>query len=144
MFTTKQQSQSNPDAVSGQLIGTGSGAGTVAVVVGTWAELHSTVAASLIETGPAASGVYARFTPMGSQLQLLNPRGQVTRTLAAGAGLVAATSDETAQPTWLVTGTDPAGVTAAARAVTPAALHDHFALAVDGGARLPVPLQSGL
>ena len=32
----------------------------------------------------------------------------------------------------MITGTDPAGVLAAARALTPRALHDHFALAVDG------------
>ena len=44
-------------------------------------------------------------------------------------------------PTWMITGTDVAGVTAAARALTPQALHDHFALALDGATRLPVPLQ---
>jgi hypothetical protein len=42
----------------------------------------------------------------------------------------------------MITGTDPAGVLAAARAITPAALHDHFALAVDGKARVPVPIQA--
>jgi hypothetical protein len=35
-----------------------------------------------------------------------------------------------------------AGVDAAAAAVTAAALHDHFALAVDGTTRLPIPLQA--
>jgi hypothetical protein len=130
--------------VSSQLLGTGSGPGTVAVVVGVWDELHTTGAASLIEKGPSASGVYARFTPTGNELQLLNPHGQVARTLTTGAGLVAATSDEVAQPTWLITGTDPAGVAAAAGAVTPSALHDHFAVAVQSSTRIPVPLHSGL
>jgi hypothetical protein len=32
-------------------------------------------------------------------------------------------------------------VAAAARALTPQALHNHFALAVDGSQKLPVPLQ---
>jgi len=41
-----------------------------------------------------------------------------------------------------LTGTDPAGVLAAARALTPQALHDHFALAVDGATHIPVPVQA--
>jgi hypothetical protein len=40
----------------------------------------------------------------------------------------------------MITGTNPAGVLAAARALTPTALHDHFALAVDGSTRVPVPV----
>jgi hypothetical protein len=129
--------------VASQLIGTGSGPDTLGVVVGTWSELHSSVAASLVEEGPSASGVYARFTPGGDQLKLLNPQGQVVRTLSTGAGLVAATADKTSEPTWLITGTDPAGVTAAARALTASALHNHFAVALQGASRFPVPLQSG-
>jgi hypothetical protein len=46
-------------------------------------------------------------------------------------------------PTWLVTGTDVAGVDAAARAFNADALHDHFALAVQGGTTYPVPLDGG-
>jgi hypothetical protein len=130
--------------VANQLIGTGSGPDTLGVVVGTWRDLEPEVAASLIEHGPSASGVYARFTgPTGGSLQLLDPRGQVVRTLGAGAGLVAATADSSSEPTWLITGTSPAGVTAAANAVTPQALHDHFALAVQGSTRLPLPVDSG-
>ena len=56
------------------LIGTGSGADSLAVVVGTWRDLHGELAATLVEHGPGSSGVYARFTgPGGSSLQLLNP-----------------------------------------------------------------------
>ena len=51
-------------------------------------------------------------------------------------GLVAATAQGSATPTWLVIGTDLAGVNAAAAALTPTALHDHFALAVQGSSRL--------
>jgi hypothetical protein len=129
--------------VANQLIGTGSGPDTLGVVVGTWSELKPEVAAELIDHGPSASGVYARFEgPTGNSLQLLNPAGRVVRTLRAGAGLVAATADSSSKPTWLITGTTPAGVAAAAGAVTPQALHDHFALAVQGSTRLPVPLDS--
>jgi hypothetical protein len=127
-----------------QLLGTGSGPDTLGVVVGTWSELQPEVAASLIEHGPSASGVYARFAgPGGSSLQLLDPAGQVVRTLGAGAGLVAATADSSSKPTWLITGTDVAGVSAAAAAVSQRSLHDHFALAVQGSQQFPVPLQGG-
>ena len=126
---------------SGQLLGTGSGPSTLGIVVGTWSEIRSEVAAELVAHGPGASGVYARFTgPGGNALQLLDPSGHVARTLGAGAGLIAATADSSSVPTWMITGTDPAGVLAAARALTPQALHDHFALAVDGSARVPVPV----
>ena len=66
----------------------------------------------------------------------------MARTLGAGAGLIAATADQSSVPTWMITGTDPAGVLAAARALTPQTLHDHFALAVDGATQVPVPIQA--
>jgi hypothetical protein len=126
-----------------QLLGTGSGPDTLGIVVGTWSQIRGEVAAELIDYGPGASGVYAKFAgPGGTSLQLLNPDKQVVRTLGAGAGLVAATADSSSVPTWMVTGTDVAGVDAAAAALTPAALHDHFALAVDGTTKLPIPLQA--
>ncbi|MFZ0089344.1 MAG: DUF4430 domain-containing protein [Solirubrobacteraceae bacterium] len=124
-----------------QLLGTGSGPDTLGVVVGTWREIQSDVAAALVAHGPGASGVYARFAGRdGDSLQLLDPHGHAARTLGAGAGLVAATAGPSAVPTWMVTGTDVAGVNAAAAAFTPQALHNHFALALDGTARLPVPV----
>ena len=125
-----------------QLLGTGSGPDTLGLVVGTWKEIRSQVAAELVANGPGASGVYAHFTGDGSGLALLDPTGHVVRTLGAGAGLIAATADQSSVPTWMITGTDVAGVTAAARALTTSALHNHFALAVQGGSTLPVPLQA--
>jgi hypothetical protein len=126
-----------------QLLGTGSGPDTLGVVVGPWRDLDSEVAASYIEHGPGASGVYARFAGAhGSVLELLNPAGQVVRRLGPGAGLIAATADNTSVPTWLITGTDVAGVTAAARALNTGALHDHFALAVTATEQIPLPVQS--
>lgn len=125
-----------------QLLGTGSGPDTLGLVVGTWNEIRSQLAAELVAHGPGASGVYAHFTDNGDQLALLDPSGHVVRTLGAGAGLIAATADQTSVPTWMVTGTDVAGVTAAAHALSAQTLHNHFALAVQGGATLPVPLQA--
>lgn len=123
-----------------QLLGTGSGPDTLGIVVGAWPEIRSEVAAELIASGPGASGVYARFSPHGSGLDLLDPAGHVVRRLGVGAGLIAATADSMSVPTWMVTGTDPAAVLAAASSFTAPALHDHFALAVDGGAAVPVPV----
>jgi hypothetical protein len=127
--------------VANQGLGTGSGQDTLDVLVGPWTELRGVIAARLIARGPASSGVYARFSAAG--LQLLDPRGRVVRTLGPGAGLIAATADQSSAPTWLITGTDAAGVSAAAHALTPARLRDRFALAVSGGADLPVPLDGG-
>ncbi len=124
-----------------QLLGTGSGTDSLAVLVGTWKDLRGSIAASVIEHGPSSSGIYARFAgPAGGSLQLLDPRGHVARTVTAGSGLIAATAQSSSQPTWLITGTDPAGVAAAAMSLTPASLKHRFALAVQGSAELPVPL----
>jgi Domain of unknown function (DUF4430) len=127
-----------------QLLGAGSGTDSLAVLVGTWRDMRGVIAASLIDKGPGSSGVYARFTgPGGQSLQLLDPHGRVVRTLGPGAGLIAATRDQVSAPTWLITGTDVAGVNAAAAALTAARLRDHFAVAVSDGADLPLPLRGG-
>jgi hypothetical protein len=126
--------------VASQAPGTGSGTDSLSVLIGTWKDVRSSVAAALLQQGPSASGVYAEFASGGAALELLDPRGHVIRTLGRGAGLVAATSDSSAEPTWIISGTDPAGVSAAAAAVTPGGLDDHFAVAVAGGSELPVPL----
>ena len=124
-----------------QVLGSASGTDTVAVLVGTWPQLRATFAGGLIDHGPGASGVYAKFTagPTPS-LQLLDPHGHTIRTLGADAGLIAATDQGSSEPTWLITGTDAAGVKAAAKALTVANLRDHFALALQGSTDLPVPL----
>jgi Domain of unknown function (DUF4430) len=125
---------------SPQVIGTGSGPDTLSINVGLWSTLAPEVAGALIDKGPGASGVYAHFSADGSKLLLENPAGKVVKTLGPGAGLIAATGDPTDVPTWLVGGTDEAGVMAAAHALTPAALAGHFALAVQGGKTYPLPL----
>src|SRR5205814_145379 len=109
----------------------------------TWKDVQGQFGAALIARGPASSGIYARFrAPGGAALELLNPEGHVVRRLGAGAGLIAATAQGAAAPTWLITGTDAAGVSAAAGALTPARLRDHFALAVQGGRDIALPLEA--
>ena len=123
-----------------QLLGSGSGNDSLSLIVGTWSELKPVIAAELVDKGPQRSGVYARFKS-GDQLQLLDPQGHVASTLGPGAGLIAATRDNVSAPVWLITGTDAAGVKAAAAALTPGRLKDHFALAVQSGAPdRPVPV----
>ncbi len=126
--------------VSSQALGTGSGTDSLAVLVGTWNDLKRTFAATLIQKGPGTSGVYARFAGPGEDaIQLLDPTGSVARTLHSGAGLIAATAEGSAEPTWLVTGTDATGVGAAADSLSARALEYRFAVAVEGRSLLPVP-----
>lgn len=126
-----------------QTLGSASGTDSIAVVVGTWKDVRAELAGALITHGPASSGIYARFAGAdGTTLELLDPRGRPVRNLGVGAGLIAATSQTAAAPTWLITGTDPTGVSAAAAALTPARLRDHFALAVQGASDLPVPVEA--
>ena len=127
--------------VATQAIGTGSGTDSLSVVVGTWRDIRSEILASLLQQGPAASGVYARFSAGGGSLALLDARGHSVRALGAGAGLVAATAQNSEVPTWLITGTDVAGVDRAAAALTPGALRDHYALALQGTSQIPVPVR---
>jgi hypothetical protein len=124
--------------VASQLLGTGSGTDSLAVLVGTWADVRGTFAGALITRGPQASGVYASFAGSAS-LHLLDPQGHTVRALGPGAGLIAATAQDQTKPAWLVTGTDAAGVSAAAASLTPGRLDDRFALAVQGAHQLPLP-----
>jgi hypothetical protein len=123
-----------------QLAGTGSGTDTLGVVVGTWRDLRGEIAGFLIAHGPGSSGIYAHFAGRdGQTLELLDSGGRVVRRLGRGAGLIAATGNSSTQPIWLVTGTDAAGVSAAASALAAGRLRDHLAVAVQGASDLPVP-----
>ena len=128
-----------------QLLGVASGAQSLSVIVAPWGQLTQVIAAQLIAGGPRQSGVYAQFVGAhGQALELDNPKGQVVRTLRGNVGLIAATGEPSVgEPIWFVTGSDPAGVLAAARAFTAARLRNHFAVAVTGSKVIPVPLQPG-
>jgi hypothetical protein len=112
---------------------------TLRVLVGPWAKLRADSTARLLEEGPATSGVFARMTPDGRGIRVLDPAGRTTRTLGAGAGLVAATRLRDSQPVWIVTGTDDRGVADAARALEEGVLTDKFALAIDDGRGIALP-----
>lgn len=112
---------------------------TLRVLVGPWVALRDDATVRRMEQGPQASGVYARPTADGKRITILHPDGSPARTLGAGTGLVAATANEDDPPIWVITGTDAAGIAAAAGALDESALHDRFALAIAGGRGLHVP-----
>jgi hypothetical protein len=118
----------------------GAGPGVLRVIVGRWADVRADPVARTLERGPAASGVFVRPDPLGKRLVLLDELGRPARTLDASAGLVAATLSEGQQATWIVTGTDEVGVAAAAAALQEDRLAQHFAVAIEGGHGIPLPV----
>ena len=110
------------------------------LLVGRWTEVKADPTAARIEQGPKVSGVFARPSKDGKTIALLDSRGRTVRTLGAGAGLVAATQFLDQKPTWVVTGTDAVGVASAAAALVESRLKDHFAVAVQKGQGVPIPL----
>jgi uncharacterized protein DUF4430 len=111
------------------------------ILIGPWSQVRKDIAARQLEEGPGVSGVFAKPTPDGSSIALLDADGKTERTLGPGSGLVAATTYQDDHPTWIITGTDDVGVAAAAAALTESQLGSHFALAIDAGRGVPLPLE---
>jgi len=117
---------------------------TLRILVGPWKQVRIDPAAVALEDGPQASGVFAEPRPDGTAIALLDAHGRAVRSLGAGGGLVAATRAGEDQPVWTVTGTDEAGVQAAAAAFSEAGLRNRFAVATPAGAApLALPLEAG-
>jgi len=117
------------------------GEGLLRIKVGFWADLRRDATVRRLEEGPRASGVYARPSAAGDAIALLDPEGRTVRTLDLGSGLVAATKLGGEAPTWVVTGTDAVGLAAAAAQLDRDALADRFAIAVEDGRPVAVPIQ---
>ena len=120
-------------------LGTAQVEDSLRVVVGPWVAARDDHALRQLEAGPARSGVYARPSADGRRIVALDARGRPVRTLGAGTGLIAATRAGDEPPVWAVTGTDDAGVAAAARSLTERALGRRFAVAVSGGRPVALP-----
>jgi hypothetical protein len=116
------------------------GEGILRVEIGRWAEVRKDPAVRELEKGPRASGVFARPSATGDRIELLDAEGKPARTLGAGSGLVAATRLGGEAPTWIVTGTDDVGVAAAAAQLEESALEHHFAIAVERGRPVSLPV----
>ena len=121
-------------------LGTRAGPGVLRLLVGRWSDVRVDPTARRLEKGPKVSGVFARPNEAGTQFELLDPRGKPVRTLGPGSGLVAATRFLDQQPSWVVTGTDEIGVASAAAALIENRLKDHFAVALEKGREVPLPL----
>jgi Domain of unknown function (DUF4430) len=118
-------------------IGAGVGQKLLRIVVGPWSAIKRDPAVSRLAKGPGASGVYAKPTDAG--IELLDESGKVSRTLTGG-GLIAATRFQDQQPTWIVTGSDDAGVAAAAASLREDVLRNRFAVAIDQGRGVALPV----
>ena len=92
---------------------------------------HRAAAHGARRRGPAACSP-ARAPTAGGSTCSTSAAG-TTRALGRGGGLIVAVRAGQSAPTWAVTGTDAAGVEAAARAFGERTLRDRFAVAVDGG-----------
>lgn len=116
-----------------------------AMLVGPWSEIADEGPAGLLAGEPATSGVFAQFAALGgTDVRLLarDAHGRVAATLGSGAGLVAATREGAAPPTWLITGVDPDGVARAVDALDAATLANRYAVAVTpAGDELPLPVE---
>jgi hypothetical protein len=110
------------------------------LLVGELEALADDPAASLLLRGPELSGVFARFTAQGAELELLDERAGSER--SGQFGLIAATARGAEAPTWVVTGTDPASVAEASELLGGALLHNRFAVAVGSdGETIPLPVR---
>jgi hypothetical protein len=116
---------------------------TLRILVGPWTAIGQDHAVDGLVSGPAESGVYARVAKNGRSIAALDADGRTARTLGAGTGLVAATAIGDDRPTWVVTGTDEAGVVSAARAFEEGTLSNRFALAVSDDLPISLPVGEG-
>ena len=137
---TARLEEGGVDSVSRSVLEQSPGEEVLRVVVGRWSDVRQDGVLRRLERGPGATGVFAQPTSTGDAIVVLDRDGRPVRTLRAGAGLVAATSVEGQAPTWVVTGTDEVGVAAAAAALTEERLTQRFALAIERGADLPLPV----
>lgn len=130
----------------------------IRILVGPWAQVRKDPAARLLEAGPAESGVFADFqtgvrplsaiwrqktnAEAGYELLALDEGGKVARDLGPRAGLVAATSRYGGLPVWVVTGGTVAAVGAAAESLDAEHLRDHYAVAIEDGKTVPLPVEA--
>jgi hypothetical protein len=135
-----EQRLENQDVTSSRTsLHTANGMNTLRILIGTWSQLKGEAAAAQLERGPNVSGVYAM--PHDDSFDFLDENGEVADTQSGSVGLVAATTCCGQQPTWIVTGTDDAGVEAAAAGLRQDILHNRFAVALVAGRAVPLPVQ---
>jgi Domain of unknown function (DUF4430) len=130
--------------VAGSAIGAPGTEHVTRLVVALWPRARIVRGGSTLQDGPQSSGVFARFSKDGRELDLLDENGDVARTVRAGDGtaLVAAMRPRADELVWLVTALDRAGLEAGVRALREDKLRDAFAVAVTGRTVEKLPLES--
>lgn len=114
------------------------------VIVGSWNDIEGFDEVPDLTQPAESNGAYAEFTKDGQTLALATGDGSQARALARGGGLLAAFAQTPKSVVWLVTGTDTAGVKAAARLLAePQRLRSRFALATRGNQPIPLPVDEG-
>ncbi len=117
--------------------------GAIHVLVGAWGQIRDDPAAAQIEDGVQASGIFAEIALEDGYYELygLDEEGQRARSFGPDAGLVAATRRGGGSPVWVVTGMSGAGVGEAVKLLNRDDLRDRYAVAVDGGREVPLPVR---
>jgi hypothetical protein len=124
------------------------------ILVGPWEQVREDPAARTIEAGPAESGVFAGFETSRlrsdtsevldrnfDELVALDEAGDPAENLGSDAGLLAATSRYGGLPVWVVTGGTAAAIRVAAESLDADHLRDHYAVAIEDGKTVPLPLE---
>jgi hypothetical protein len=125
------------------VLGSEARGGVLRIEVGKWSELRKLQDLDLLEKGPTASGVFARFSAQGARLELLDAEGRLGRVAPPRTGLIAAILPPDQQPLWVVTGVDEAGVARAAALLDKAKLRNAYALAALPSGPQRLPLEGG-
>jgi hypothetical protein len=138
----------------GVKVASGAPGDAIRILVGPWEHVRKDPTARLLEAGPAESGVFATFDRSKlrsdtsevldrrfGELVALDEGGGEAEALGPDAGLVAATRRYGGLPVWVVTGGTTAAVRAAAEALDAEHLRDHYAVAVEDGKTMPLPLE---
>jgi hypothetical protein len=111
------------------------------IIVGPWPAVRADTNARTLEKGPGVSGVFAQPAVQGNSITVFNRSGDEACQLGQGSGLVAATKVGDQQPIWIVTGTDEAGLMAAARMLDEQTLVNKYAVATSSQQTIPLPVQ---
>jgi Domain of unknown function (DUF4430) len=127
-------------AATGSELGTAGTEKVIRVVVAPWRRAKIVSAVQTLAGGPERSGVFARFSGDGRELQLLDADGDVARRAAERTGLVAAFAPNDDQIVWAVTGPDERALQFAAGALDERTLRGAYAVAAGpaGLEKLPV------
>ena len=110
------------------------------LLVGTWEQIRDREPARLLAAGPDASGVFVEVNDDLGELTALDVRARPAARLGPGSGLVAAVRVGEDRPTWIVTGTDAAGLRAAGELIDAETLRNRYAVASFRGEPLPLPV----